>query len=63
MTTHVVAVEDDQSVREILAAVLRAERYEFGVFGVFGVFGETMTTCSSVSGPLPCSSAGPVSPT
>lgn len=57
MTTHVVAVEDDQSVREILAAVLRAERYEFDVFD------DAMTTCSSVSGPLPCSSAGPVSPT
>ena len=57
MTAHVVVDEDDQSVREILAAVLRAERYEFDVFD------DPMTTCSSVSEPLPCSPAGPVSPT
>ena len=32
MATHVVVVEDDQSVREMLAAVLRSEGYEVDAF-------------------------------
>ena len=32
MTAHVVVVEDDQSVREMLAAVLRSEGYEVDAF-------------------------------